>query len=437
MPLPIPSSPNEVITKLTNNVKRELPESRPQDRRTMIRAVTSSFGYSIFDIYSAVDYGVRQCFPQTAEDEYLKQWGDLNSIFQLPASGSVGYINATGVAGTTITSGSTLKTSDADFLVSEDSTISSEVLPVNVSVVSNVATAISSGRHNLSDNVQVTISGATPSELNGTFDISVSSVNSFTYQTTAADGAGSGSIVAEFDRALILIESNDSISGNVGVKTNVPFGDEISFDPVITDVDQSAFPDFDAITGGSEQETTEKWRKRILFAEQNPVANFNKSAITQKCTEINGVTRVFVREITPDVGQVTVYFTRDNDDTITPSPAQRAIVRNNVLEILPLTSSETDVLFPELDGVNIDFQFSELIPDSSTMREAISNNLQDFFRGNTFEGVDLDEDLYRSAISQSVSSAGEAVQSFALNFPSGDITISDGEIAILGDVTYV
>jgi uncharacterized phage protein gp47/JayE len=436
MPLPIPSSPSAVIDKIANNVQRELPEAKPKERRTMIRAVTTGIGFSMFDVYTSVSYAVDQSFPQTAESEYLKRWGDLNDVTQLTATGARGVVNATGVLGEIVPSGTNYTSDNATFTTVGDSSISATESDCGIYTLSGVATVTTVSPHQLADNVKVTIAGATPSDLNGTFDISVINTSQFEYETTVSDVVATGGITATFERAVLSLVTDVSVEDNVGVKTNVPFGSSLTIVSPISNIDDRVYPDANGLSGGTDQESTEDWRKRILFAEQNPVAMFNESSITLKCFEINGVTRVFVRPITPEVGQVTVYFTRDNDDNTIPTENQREIVKNNVLTILPVDKDPSDVIFPELIGVPVNFQFSSIVPDTTTMRQAISDNLTDFFRGNTEEGGSLDEDLYRAAIVQATSTNGESVRSFDLISPSGDIAIASGEIPIIGDVTF-
>jgi uncharacterized phage protein gp47/JayE len=62
------------------------------------------------------------------------------------------------------------------------------------------------------------------------------------------------------------------------------------------------------------------------------VANFNVAAIINKALEVPGNTRVWVREITDEVGQVTIVFTRDNDGII-PTSGDRETTKAKILEI--------------------------------------------------------------------------------------------------------
>ena len=96
------------------------------------------------------------------------------------------------------------------------------------------------------------------------------------------------------------------------------------------------------IGGGTDQETEESLRARMLGRIQNPVAHFNVAAITEKAKVIPGVTRVFVQEVTPAIGQVTTYFMRDNEISPIPTGSEVTKVKDSILEIKPANTASTD-----------------------------------------------------------------------------------------------
>ena len=203
------------------------------------------------------------------------------------------------------------------------------------------------------------------------------------------------------------------------------------------EVDDILVSNFDAIGGGSDQETESELRARMLDRIQNPVAHFNVAAITEKAKEVSGVTRVFVQEITPALGQVTIYFMRDNDVNPIPVGADVANVKSKILEIKPANTDDDDVIVNAPTGVPVDFTLSALTPNTTTMQTAISANLRQFFDSRTSVGVNIDEDAYRAAIFNTVDTVtGDTVQTFALSTPAGDVVIAAGEIGILGTVSY-
>ena len=111
-----------------------------------------------------------------------------------------------------------------------------------------------------------------------------------------------------------------------------------------------------------------------------------------------------------------------------------AIIANGKL---PGNSSTADLFVFAPTTMPVDFTFTSLSPDTPTMRTAVTNQLIALFQdGVTFE-QDVLEASYLGKIQNTQDLAtGQFITSFALSAPSGNVSISDGEIAILGTVTF-
>ncbi|RKZ80980.1 MAG: hypothetical protein DRQ35_01190 [Gammaproteobacteria bacterium] len=137
------------------------------------------------------------------------------------------------------------------------------------------------------------------------------------------------------------------------------------------------------------------------------------------------------------LGTVRTYFMRDNDANSIPSAAEVDIVKASIATILPANVSSTDNLVVAPIAVPVDYAFTELEPNTSTMRESIASNIQQFHDEQTTVSVNVDEDAYRAAIKNTVDlETGLIVKSFELSTPVGDIVIASGEIATKGLVTF-
>ena len=137
------------------------------------------------------------------------------------------------------------------------------------------------------------------------------------------------------------------------------------------------------------------------------------------------------------LGTVDIYFTRDNDDSLVPSGSEVNTVAAKIAEIIPANTSSTDVNVAAPVVVSTDYVFSDLTPNTTGMRTAVTANLNQFFKESTSVGVDVDEDAYRAAIFNTVDeTTGAVVSTFTLSAPSGDIAISSGEIGTLGNITF-
>ncbi len=137
------------------------------------------------------------------------------------------------------------------------------------------------------------------------------------------------------------------------------------------------------------------------------------------------------------MGQVRTYFMRDNDEgSSIPSGAEVAQVKTLLDTIKPANTSTLDNQVLSPTGLPEDFVITSLVPNTPTMKTAVENNLQQFFDERTTVGSNVDEDLYRAAIANTVDTeTGETVTSFVLSTPSGDLPVAFGEIARLGSVT--
>lgn len=137
------------------------------------------------------------------------------------------------------------------------------------------------------------------------------------------------------------------------------------------------------------------------------------------------------------LGQVRTFFMRDNDTDPIPTASEVDTVRDKINEILPANTSINDNIVLAPTAVAVDYIFTELTPDTSTMRTAVDANIAQFHDEETLVGVDVDEDAYRAAIKNTVDpDTGDIVLSFELSTPSGDITVNSGQIATKGVITF-
>lgn len=67
----------------------------------------------------------------------------------------------------------------------------------SLTVANGVATATTDGDHGFRDYTVIRLEGATPSELNGDWKVQVTAGNTFTFETTAADGTATGTLSAK------------------------------------------------------------------------------------------------------------------------------------------------------------------------------------------------------------------------------------------------
>lgn len=435
MPLNIPTSASEVEARSKADVQRELEQSNPFLKNSWLGAIVTAAANRIFDFYLQLQAALKENFPDTAVGDFLIRWAAIWGKQRIAASKSNGNVVATGVAGSVVPIGTVMAASGVgDFTSTGAATISDNTIAIlTLTRVGQTVTAVTASDHNLADAIEAVISGAAASEYNiTTTDLIVTAADAFQYTVAgspADEGAGAS---ADYTTASVPVESND-----FGAFTNLDSGTQLRLQSPIVGVDDTLTVDFDEVGGGTDQETDTQLRARMLDRIQNPVAHFNASDITEKAKEVAGVTRVFVQEITPSVGQVTVYFMRDNDINPIPAGSEVAKVRAKIEEILPANTDTADLFVLAPTGVVVDYTFAALTPNTSTMKTAIQLSLRQFHDERTDVGVNIDEDAYRSAIFNTVDiETGALVETFTLSLPVGDVVIASGEIGILGAVTF-
>lgn len=441
MALDFPESRQEVYNRMLADVQSQLPTSNPYFIVSYLNALIAAMAGRIFEVDTQIELDLKQSFPDTATGEFLERWGSYRSVNLNSATASIGDITITGVNGATIPAFSLLTDeSNIQYETQAEETISTQSLNV-ASLVRSGDTAIltTTSNHNLATNVVVTIQGADQVEYNVTTSIIVTSLNEFTYQLAGTPVTpATGSITVNLSYTSAAIKSTTT-----GSDTNATGGQKLSFVTQINDVDQATYVQFDGLTGGEDIETTASYRKRVLFSWQNPNTPFNAPNIIIQAENVSGVTRVWVFGNVGQpynqnqVGQATVFFVRDNDSNIIPSSEDVQNVRDEILKILAVPTSPDYLFVLAPTPVVVDFVFSSLDPDTSTMQQAIIDNLEAAFKESTDVGQNVPQNVYECAIFNTVDpNTGDTVKSFYLLNPFGDITVNFGELAVLGNVTF-
>ncbi len=430
-----PDTASEIDQRAKIDVGRELATSNPFLRNSWLGALVTAFSNRIFDFYFALKEAEKEGIPDTAIVK-LEQWASIWDVLRNAATISNGKIALTGTAPSSIVPiGATFTASDdKEYITTTSGAISTQSLSCTISSVSSVATLITSSDHLLASNVKITVTGAVETNYNVTAsDMTVTGPKTLTYTIVPTGSPATGTILLGFDSVSLSVDS-------------VAFGSDqdqlldaaLSIQTPIAGVDDAAQVDFGTLGGGSDQETDTELRVRfIVDTIRNPIAHFNVSDIVSIAKTITGVTRVFVEEITPQIGNVTIYFTRDNDISPIPSGAEVAAVKAIVDSIKPANTDTLDVIVSAPDPITQAFTFTDLQPATASMQNAVTDSLEEFFKNKPIVGEVVDEDAYRSAIFNTVdTTTGDVVTTFTLSDPPTDIAIISGELAILGSVSY-
>lgn len=432
--LNFPENRKIVIDKILTDIKTELPSSNPNLRNNFLYAFASSMGGAHFDNYTQLQTLLDIFFVSTTFGVYLETKAGTYGIIRLPATKASGLVNFIGTNGTSVPAGTAFKDSQGlQYTTDSIGTISLQTINVSSLTRSgSTVTVTTSSDHGYGTGQTITIAGANETDYNGSFVIIATDTDEFTYTiSTTPTTPATGTITASSTFATIEATADD-----FGEDYNLDTGNTVTLSTPILNVDNTAFVSFNGIGGGADIETDEELRNRLLFRIQNPIALFNANAIEQQARTIAFVDRVFVFEITPAIGQVTVYFTKKGTDII-PNTTEVAEVKAAIAEIKPVGTADADLIVDAPIAQSVDFTFTTLSQNTSGMQQAIEAELQNFFDTSVSVGEDILEEAYISTIYQSRGlNTGTGVASFTLSTPTGDINVLSGRIPILGTVTF-
>jgi uncharacterized phage protein gp47/JayE len=393
-----------------------------------------------FEFYGSLTLLVARLLLTTTSDNFLDAYASIFKLVRNPATASAGNIAITGTDGTLIPSG-TLFNSDSGISYETTSNANISIFSDNAasfSVNGIVVTVTTSAPHNFGTGMSVTIDPAgVPPEIIGTYQIVVTADNQFTYTTATAATNGvyaPGIVTANF--VSVVVQATI-----FGQNTNQSSGVQLTLSSPISGVDTTAYVNFNGLTGGADVESDEAFRERTQYRIRNPIAYFSPSMLKNLLFSFGGITRVWVEKLNPANG-FTVYYVRDENDPIFPSPADTNEVRSKIPTGAEIPDANVVVASPV--EKSIEFTFGNLQPDTFSMRNAVTAALEQFFRDSVTMGFEqniLTQIEYVRPIYAAIDvETGEPVSSFTLTTVNGvapgDINIANDELPTLGVVTY-
>lgn len=240
------------------------------------------------------------------------------------------------------------------------------------------------------------------------------------YTTDAEGTIASGSI----DIAVTATEG--------GQDTNADTGVSLSLVSPIAGVNSTATVAVGGLTGGADEETDTALRERLQLRVQNPPQGGSAADYEQWAKEVAGVTRVWVMPQWLGIGTVAVFFIRDDDASIIPDAAEVQAVQDYIDTVRPVTA-DVSALAPAAVTVDMTIQLN---PNTTTVQAAVEAELKDLFRRESaVEDGNGSGTILISHIREAISIASGETDHLLVN-PSSDITITAGEIAVFGAITW-
>ena len=222
--------------------------------------------------------------------------------------------------------------------------------------------------------------------------------------------------------AVAEIEALDA--GELG---NTPAGTQLRLVSPVLGVNEVFTVDADGLAGGTEQESIETLRGRVIRSYRVIAHGGSKSDYETWALEVAGVTRAWVVRHWLGPGTVAVFFVRDGDIDIIPNAEAIDTVAAYIEQERPVTA-EVYVLPPVEKPVQ--YQLS-ITPDSSAVRRAVEAALVDLHNRES----ELGGGLLATHIAEAISGAvGE--RDHVVNAPIGNVTAAGNELLTYGGVLW-
>ena len=443
-----PSTLPEIIQRVRGDFQRYLPNTDIKDNTLIdIMAKTWSGVNLEMGILSAnVQQGL---FPDRATGTDLEAWASTRGISRKggeQANGTI-VVNGNGLSPTTtIAIGTEFTTQSGNIYKSINNAVIAEHLKtVSLALTDNIVTATIIGSTNeYAVNQTVSMSGADQAAYNGDKIVIEAGDDYFKFQVEGSPPPPTtgNSFFTTAAMALVSIESELS-----GSDQNLESGSQINFLTLPNlNVNITAYVDRNGIKNGQDLETDEALRQRMIDDMRGSKrVSFTADDVIAIAKENPSVTRAQVLRATPNPGQITVYIASDDNLTSVSLEAVLKDVKDRLLLDAPVVIADLDNSTPDAGDIKIysvtvktvDYNFSNIDPSTDTMKQSIITNLKSFFRNNTVIGESISKDIILAAIKNTVDlTSSDSLKTFTLNPDANDLTVADGEVYNLGNVTF-
>ncbi|RXG91598.1 baseplate J/gp47 family protein [Bradyrhizobium zhanjiangense] len=362
----------EVRSLVRDGVNASLPGADANVPNSVLRILSDSQGALCHLTLQYIDWLALQLLPDTAETKWLDRHGD---IWLVNADGSTGRKMASLASGT------------ASFQGIVDGT----VIPIGTQLQSAVGMPLGS------DSPNEVVSFETLA------DITTSAAAPVEGPIRALDPGSFGNLPA--DSSLWMATPPPGVSTTATVV---------------------------ALTGGTDAETDDQLRSRILRRIQNPPMGGDALDYEQWALAVNGVTRAWASPQEMGIGTMTVRFLMDDlraDDDGWPQPEDITAVADYIDKVRPVTVKDCYVVAPIKQF--IDITIADLVPDTEEAKAEIEQSLKDMLFVSAAPG----QTIFAAWISYAIMSA-PSVQSFKLVTDEDYVMPSKGHMAVLGTVYY-
>jgi uncharacterized phage protein gp47/JayE len=215
----------------------------------------------------------------------------------------------------------------------------------------------------------------------------------------------------------------------LGAAGNLPAGAKLTLLSPAPGINSTLIVGGAGLTGGADQEGLDALRGRILARLRLPP--MGGSAADYETWALEGhaaVTRAWVSPLEQGANTVVVRVVTDNEADMIPSAPVLDAVLAYINGKRPVTA-EVFVVSPVAVPLNFEIQ---LTPDTTAVRDAVTNALQDLLRREAKPGGTILRTHIAEAISTTVGETDHVLQ-----IPTANVSHAAGEMAIFGSITWL
>ena len=246
-------------------------------------------------------------------------------------------------------------------------------------------------------------------------------------QWSASNGALYETDILGVVAAGVLVVASTAV--DAGALGNIDTASPLSIGSPIAGLDSEAtVTSSDGMTGGTDLETVDEVRSRLLLHYQKPPSGGGPGDYESWCRDIAGVTRAWANRNYGGAGNVGIFFVRDSESPITPSAAEILDVQTYIDTKAPLTAVPT-VRAPTLTTVAMTIAVS---PNTAAVQAAVEAQLEAMFLRDSEPGLTI----YPSQLSEAISLSTDE-DYHVLTVPAAAVTHANSELPILGTITWV
>jgi len=231
----------------------------------------------------------------------------------------------------------------------------------------------------------------------------------------------------------------DITAEQVGDDYNESAGTSLTFVSPIAGISSTVLIDSSGITGGTDKETDDEYRARILERKRQPPHGGADFDYEKWAKEVSGVTRAWSIPLYNGIGTLGLAFVRDNDSDLLPSDTEKLEVYNYII-------SHTDTVTGKIVGIPVTAELGffmiplvklavnftiKITPNTSDVRASITSRLNDLMT----EDGGPEQTIYISRMYEAITSAVGETASLIIS-PDADVTASTNQVQVLGDITF-